>query len=318
MPDSILLVQLGSPKSAEPCDVKKYLIDFLGDPHTLGSPPFFWNPLLKYVIAPVRSKASAAKYRKMLESSRMSEMPLIAHTRAFAAGVGELLTHRMHVAFAFEYGSSPSIGEALDLLVSQGAKKIRVISLYPQRSDVTTGAAEALVREAAKKRPGLELEFMQGFSRKKVWINAIADSIRRFWNGKDKILLSFHGVQQKRIDAGDPYFLDVQESANAIGEIIGVKPIVSFQSRFGFVKWLEPSTEDVLKKMGHDRGSVLIACPAFTVDNLETLYEVDVELKGKFFSWGGTSFVRIPCLNADPLWIRSFAEEIAAEENIEV
>src|SRR5574344_1706767 len=167
--DGLLLIQLGTPASASPAAVGKYLLEFLGDPHALGNPPFFWKPLLRFGIVPLRSRSSAAKYRAMLALSHSSEMPLLTHTKAFARGVAEKIGTRMKVSFAFQYGTGPSISEALGAFAEQGLKNLCVIPLYPQRSSATGGAAAALVRDAAKNFPDISLHFVDGFARPDAW-----------------------------------------------------------------------------------------------------------------------------------------------------
>lgn len=308
--DGLLLVQLGTPASATPAAVGKYLLEFLGDPHTLGNPPFFWKPLLRFGIVPLRSRSSAEKYRAMLNLSHSSEMPLLTYTRSFAQGVAEKIGTRMKTAFAFQYGSGPSVSEALDAFAEQGLKNLCVIPLYPQRSAATSGAAIALVRNAAEKYPDMNLHFVDGFANSDAWARNVADSIYGKWNEKDDIVLSWHGLPESRILAGDPYQADCEASAALIEKHLNTKVTCCYQSRFGFAKWIGPSTLDVLRGLGARHRNVVIATPAFTADNLETLYEVDAELKNEFLRAGGGSFTRVPCLNADPRWIRDFVDFI--------
>lgn len=308
--DGLLLIQLGTPAAATPSAVGKYLLDFLGDPHTLGNPPFFWKPLLRFGIVPLRSRSSAAKYRAMLDISHSSEMPLLTHTKAFAQGVAEKIGTRMKVAFAFQYGTGPSVSEALGAFAEQGLRNLCVIPLYPQRSSATSGAAIALVRKAAENFPDISLHFVDGFARSDAWARNVADSIYGKWNEKDDIVLSWHGLPESRILAGDPYKADCEASAALIEKHLNTKVISCYQSRFGFAKWIGPSTLDVLHDLGSRQRNVVLAAPAFTADNLETLYEIDTELKNEFLRAGGGTFVRVPCLNADPRWIRDFADFI--------
>lgn len=145
--EGVLLLQLGSPKSCATEDVKEYLLSFLGDSHTVGAPPLIWKPLLRYFIAPSRAAKSAQKYQEMCEIQGVEEMPLITYTRQFAEGVQAELHNRAVVRYAFQYGASPSISEALDDLVREGVAQVRVIPLYPQRSGATSLAALDQLKE---------------------------------------------------------------------------------------------------------------------------------------------------------------------------
>ncbi len=309
--DGILLVQLGSPETATPEAVKDYLISLLGDVHTLGNPPFFWQPLLRYLIAPLRCRSSAAKYQGMLSKCRVEEMPLLTHTRAFAEGVAEYLKNQIPVTYAFQYGCKPSIADALNRLAADGVRHIRVIPLYPQRSDVTTGAVVDQVRSFAGHKTSFHFEFVEGFCDSQAWVQSMARTIQKCWNNHTHLLFSWHGIQKKRVLAGDPYQKDCEMSSRKIGELLGITPIVSYQSKFGFAEWLSPSTSQILEMLGRKKARVLVVCPAFTVDNLETLQEIDVDARTTFLKAGGEQFDRVPCLNGDPDWVRDFASMIA-------
>lgn len=313
--DSILFVQLGSPASALPEDVEQYLIDFLGDPHTLGNPPFFWKWLLKGIIAPRRAEKSAAKYLEMIEASGFSEMPLIVHTRNFAKGISAAVGPKIPVRFAFEFGSKPSIFEALQELSDLGCENVRIVPLFPQRSLVTTVAVHDLTFAALKKFPNLRGEFIDGFAMNSVWLEALLQKILSLWDKKSPVVLSFHGTPEKWIKNGDPYLGECTAEWNWLSERLGkispdARVLMSFQSRLGPVKWLGPNVSDVVENLGAEGSDVLIVCPSFTADNLETLHEIDVDLRKKFLAAGGKNFVRVPCLNADAAWIEAFAREV--------
>jgi len=314
MSDAILFVQLGSPSDASPQSVESYLVDFLGDPHTLGNPPFFWKWLLRRVIAPKRSVKSAEKYRQMIDRAGFGEMPLIYHTRLFAERM-ETEIARIPVGYAFEFGSKPSIAEALAEFLKRGLKNIWVVPLFPQRSLVTTVAVRDLSKEAFRKFPDLTMRFVDGFAMKKFFLDEILRGILDIWDRKRAIVFSFHGTPLRFERSGDPYATECRAEFEFWRErllemVPDAKIHLSFQSRLGPVKWLEPYSLRVLEDLGRQGESVLCVCPSFTADNLETLYEVDVELKQKFLAAGGKSFDRVPCPNVRPEWIRGFAAEI--------
>lgn len=313
--DSILFVQLGSPASAHPKDVEQYLVDFLGDPHTLGNPPFFWKWLLKGIIAPRRAEKSAVKYREMILNSGLGEMPLIVHTRNFAQGISASIGAKIPVRFAFEFGSSPLIPEALQELSDLGCKNVRIVPLFPQRSLVTTVAVHDLTFAALRKFPNLKGEFIDGFARNPVWLESILQRILSIWDKKSAVVLSFHGTPEKWLKNGDPYLSECSAEwewlCRKLKDVVPeARVLMSFQSRLGPVKWLGPYVSDVVQELGREGADVLVVCPSFTADNLETLHEIDVELRKKFLDAGGKNFVRVPCLNEDADWIRAFSQEI--------
>lgn len=311
--EGVLLLQLGSPKSLAVKSVREYLLSFLGDPHTLGSPPFFWQPLLRYVIAPCRAKKSALKYREMCENAGVTEMPLIAYTREFVEGVQRELKDRVVVLHAFQHGASPSIREALERFLELGVDHIRAVPLYPQRSGATSMAALDQLKQELHRFPSLRVSASNGFADHPAWVKNIADSIRPYQKDGSTILVSWHGMQKKRVALGDPYEADCERSIWALENALGLSVKVSYQSKFGVGKWLSPPTIQVLKELGRARAKVVVVCPAFTVDNLETLHEIDVEAKEVFLKAGGVDWKRVPCLNASPKWISDFAHQIALE-----
>lgn len=312
--EGVLLLQLGSPKSYATEDVKEYLLSFLGDSHTVGAPPFIWKPLLRYFIAPSRAAKSALKYQEMCEIQGVSEMPLITHTRNFMQGVQAKLKDRAFVRYAFQYGASPSFREALDDFVKEGVKTVRVIPLYPQRSRATSLAALDQLKEVQGLYPSLHFCACPGFAENPAWIENVAQSIKSYQKDSSyTILISWHGMPQKRIRLGDPYESDCQKSVSAIEQALGRSVLVSYQSRFGTGKWLGPSTNDTLRELGKARAKVIVVCPAFTVDNLETLHEIDIEAKKIFLDAGGQDWQRVPCLNASSKWVTDFSNQLALD-----
>lgn len=315
MLDAILFVQLGSPEEATPESVKKYLVEFLGDWHTLGNPPFFWNALLKFIIAPRRSAKSAEKYRLMVENSGLGEMPLIYYTRRFSEEAAKIIGQEIPVRHAFEFGARPSIGDVLEEFNRLGKREICVVPLYPQRSLVTTVAVRDLAQDAFRRFPSQKMRFVEGFPMNRVWLEETLNNILLHWDKKCPVVFSFHGIPEKWERLGDPYRSDCERAfewfQGKLKEVSAeAKTYKAYQSRFGKGKWLGPSAKEVLEDLGMRHEDVLVVCPSFTADNLETLYEADVELNALFKSAGGGRFVRIPCLNLNESWIRRFAEEI--------
>ena len=324
MPTGLLLVQLGSPRSASVVDVKQYLIEFLGDPLVVHPRPLFWKPLLRFWIAPRRAQVSALQYQQMLSDSESVEMPLVSVTRAFSQGVAAHLGSEIPVEFCFQYGSEPTISQAMGSLARQGCRNVLVLPLYPQRSKATTTAACTLVQKSLKHwaegAVAPELHMHRGaFCSRSFWIDNLAqsmvDALARQALPPTDVVFSFHGYPQARIDAGDPYESDCQCTVEALEANLrsrkdwprDIEFHTCYQSPFGRGQWLKPSSTQTLQSLGEQQASVMVVCPSFTADNLETLYEVDHELRDLFFTAGGRAWTRILCPNTDPLWVAGFA-----------
>ena len=316
--DAILFVQLGSPEDATPKSVEKYLVECLGDWHTLGNPPFFWNWLLKRIIAPKRSVKSACKYQEMVQKAGFGEMPLVYYTRRFAEGIASAVESRIAVRYAFEFGTKPSISDALQEFADFGKKKIRVVPLFPQRSLVTTVAVRDIAAACFQKFPQLSMDFVDGFALNPVWLEETFQNVLRHWNGISPIVFSFHGTPVAWAKKGDPYSRDCEAEFDWFRKKIrevspNAEVLLSYQSRFGHGKWLGPFTTDVVAQIAQKQKEVLLVCPSFTAENLETLHEIDVELRNLFLAAGGQRFTRVSCLNDDANWVKRFAEEMMRE-----
>lgn len=322
MKTGFLLVQLGSPRTPSVADVRDYLIEFLGDPLVVKPRPLFWTLLLRLVIAPRRAPHSALLYKEMLDAAEGQEMPLVRHTRAFAEAIQKQVGTVAAVAYCFQYGSEPSPATAIQQLIEQGCTDICVIPLYPQRAGATTDAACAGVERIMRALKSQDIQahwHRGGFAIQEFWVQAQADliaaSVQNLALPPTDIVFSFHGYPAARIAQGDPYEQDCQASARAITANLRARKNwprdlefhTAYQSRFGRQRWLEPSTADTLQTLGRHGSSVLVVCPSFTTDNLETLVEVDHELRDQFFSAGGRAWDRVPCLNAIPAWTTGFA-----------
>ena len=201
------------------------------------------------------------------------------------------------------YGE-PSLASALRQLRADGVRAVRVLPLYPQYSTTTT---EAVADVIAKHGQGLEVAMLQDYHRDAGWAAAVAASIRAHWDAHgrgERLLLSFHGIPQRLVDAGDPYAMQCEASAQAIAAALDVpraEILLTFQSRFGREQWLQPYTQATLEQLARDGvRTVDVACPGFAVDCLETLEEITVENANAFRALGGEALRYIPCLNDAP------------------
>ena len=296
-PPALLLVNLGTPTAPTAPAVRRYLAEFLHDHRVVQLTRWLWCPLLHFVILPLRSPKVALKYASVWLPGGS---PLAVHTEALADAVRMRLP-AWRVRHAMRYGE-PSIGAALDALRAEGVYSVRVLPLYPQYSTTTTASvADAIARHGK----GLQISMLQDYHRDAGWAAAVADSIRSHWalHGRgERLLLSFHGIPQRLVDGGDPYATQCEASTVAIAEALGLprsEILLTFQSRFGKERWLQPYTQQTLEALAREGvGSVDVACPGFAVDCLETLEEIAVENAHAFRAAGGESLRYVPCLNA--------------------
>ncbi len=298
-PDTaVLAVNLGTPETPTAPAVRRYLAEFLSDPRVVAIPPLFWKPLLFGLILPLRSGRSAAKYAQVWlpEGS-----PLMVYTRRLAEAMQGLMPD-LRVRHAMRYGA-PALPAELDRLAAEGMKRIVVLPLYPQYSTTTTASIEDQVREWQPKHPGVTVTLVRDYAVDPDWVAAVAGSIRQWWeqHGRgEKLVFSFHGIPQRLADAGDPYPQRCEASAHAIAHALELADDawqLTYQSRFGREKWLQPYAEPTLWAMA-EKGvrSMDVVCPGFATDCLETLEEVAMGFTETVAERGATMRY-IPCLN---------------------
>jgi ferrochelatase len=213
------------------------------------------------------------------------------------------------------YGS-PSIESQIDALKSEGATRILLLTAYPQYSGTTTAPVfDAVHRWSLKTRNLPEFRFVNHYHDDAGYIAALASRIQTNWDqhGRaEKLVMSFHGVPERTLQLGDPYHCECYKTGRLLAEKLGLTKdqyIVTFQSRFGKAKWLEPYTEPTLISLAQSgTQSVDVVCPGFTGDCLETLEEISMEGREAFLHAGGKNFNYIPCLNNDPAWVEALAD----------
>ncbi len=303
----VLLVNLGSPDAPTPTALRRYLREFLWDPRVVEMPRPLWWLILNGIILPRRAGRSAANYQKIWRESEGS--PLLAISRQQLAGIGQRLQerHGEHVltALAMRYGR-PSIAEGLEQLRQRGAGRLIVLPLYPQYSATTTASVlDAVFDELQTWRLVPELRSINRYHQQAGYIRALASSIREHWQREapaERLLFSFHGLPQRYLDKGDPYYHECLATAEAVAtelQLERARWAVSFQSRFGREAWLQPYTDKTLKEWAKGGvRSVEVICPGFAADCLETLEEIDQENRAVFLDNGGELFHYIPALNA--------------------
>ena len=293
---ALLLVNLGTPDAPTASAVRRYLAEFLSDPRVVSLPRWLWQPLLRGVILPLRARRAARKYASIWMEGGS---PLAVHTRALAAAVQRRLPE-LRVVHAMRYGT-PSLEQVFAALRREQVRRVLVLPLYPQYSTTTTAS---VVDKVARIR-NMPTRLVADYHDDAGWVEAVAASIRAHWaaHGRgERLLLSFHGLPQRVVDAGDPYAMQCETSVAAIARALGLggrDVLLSYQSRFGRERWLEPSTLDVLADLAAQGvRTVDVACPGFAVDCLETLEEIAQLNAERFREKGGESLRYIPCLNA--------------------
>lgn len=316
---AVLYCNLGTPDAPTPSAVRRYLAEFLSDARVVEIPKALWWLILHGIILRVRPAKSAAKYAAIWSKEGS---PLKVWTEKQALLLHGWLGQRGHQVMArpaMRYGN-PAIAAQLSELKAQGVTRVLVLPAYPQYSGTTTASVfDAVYAWAARTRHVPELRFVNHYHDHPGYIAALARRITDYWqtHGRpDKLVMSFHGVPQRTLELGDPYHCECHKTGRLLAEALGLKPAqyaVTFQSRFGKAKWLQPYTQPTLEALGRAKTArVDVVCPGFTADCLETLEEIALEGKAAFLAAGGQEFHYIPCLNDSPEWIgalRDIAEQ---------
>ena len=310
----VLYCNLGTPDAATPTAVRRYLAQFLSDHRVIEIPKVIWNVILHGIILRTRPKQSAAKYASIWTPQGSPLRTGTAQQATLLQGwLGER-GHRVQVAYAMRYGS-PSIAEQLDKFKAQGVTRVLIVPAYPQYSGTSTASVFDAVYDWARQARNIpELRFINHYHDDPGYIAALARRIRSHWqqHGKpDQLVMSFHGVPARTLQLGDPYHCECHKTARLLANALDLTKEqfkLTFQSRLGRAKWLEPYTEPSLiamAKAGVKR--VDVVCPGFTSDCLETLEEIAMEGKAAFLNAGGKEFHYIPCLNGEADWITALS-----------
>lgn len=307
---AILLCNLGTPDAPTPAALRRYLAEFLGDHRVVEIPRPIWWLILHGIILRLRPAKSAAKYATIWTPEGS---PLKVWTEKQAQRLQEWMQqqgHHVTVRYAMRYGN-PSMAAQLDALKAEGATRVLVLPAYPQYSGTTTASVfDAVYHWADRVRTIPELRFINRYHDDAGYVSALAQRVRAHWQAHgqpDQLVMSFHGVPERTLHLGDPYHCECHKTARLLAQELGLSKeqyTVTFQSRFGKAKWLEPYTEPTLIRMAQAGVKrVDVVCPGFTSDCLETLEEIAQEVREAFLHAGGEAFHYIPCLNDSPEWI---------------
>jgi ferrochelatase len=303
----VLLVNLGTPDAATPEAVRRYLKEFLTDPRVIEKDTLFWKLLLNGLILPIRSRRKARDYRKIWNREK-DESPFKTITRSQAEKLGsilEALGKHVVIDWAMRY-ASPSIASRLEALTAQGCERILVMPLYPQYSAATTATVcDEVFRFMERKRRQPALRVLPAYYDDPYYIEVLASSLtaelRALPFTPDVIVASFHGMPKEYVEKGDPYEAQCVRTTELLRAQLGFddkKLMLTFQSRFGRAKWLQPYTINTVKALAKQGvKNLVVITPGFSADCLETLEEIAVENAHVFKRHGGENFVAIPCLN---------------------
>ncbi|WP_456416108.1 ferrochelatase [Thiolapillus sp.] len=308
----ILLVNLGTPDSPSPKDVKRYLREFLWDPRVVETPRILWWLILHGIILNTRPARSAKAYQKIWTEQGS---PLLIYTRKQAQALQKTLGGSICVVPAMRYGN-PSIRHGLEQLRNQGCEQILVFPLYPQYSATTTASTfDAVVAELKTWRVIPELRLINQYFDHPAYIQALTASVQSFqqqYGKAEKLLLSYHGLPQSYADAGDPYPRQCEATTRALVQALQLGENqwhMSYQSRLGKEPWLQPATTDTLQNLASSGCKhVQVICPGFSSDCLETLEEIAMENRKIFLQAGGERYEYIPCLNDAEAHIQMLAK----------
>ena len=302
----VLLVNLGTPDTADARGVRVYLREFLSDPRVIENQGLLWKLILNGIILRVRPARKARDYQKIWNTEQ-NESPLKTITRAQSDKLAASMDDRNHVVvdWAMRYGN-PSIASRIAALTAQGCERLLVVPLYPQYSAATSATVcDEVFRVLRDMRAQPSLRVSPPYFEEPVYIEALAHSVESHLATlpfKPEVMVaSFHGMPQAYIDKGDPYQAQCVATTQALRRRLGLdtsKLLLTYQSRFGRQAWLQPYTDQTLQKLAKQGvRRVAVITPGFSADCLETLEEIAQENAELFKHAGGEQFAAIPCLN---------------------
>jgi protoporphyrin/coproporphyrin ferrochelatase len=318
----ILLSNLGTPDATDYWSMRRYLSEFLSDKRVVDYSAWLWQPLLQLVILTKRPFSSGANYRSIWNNED-NESPLLTITKKQTAAIKVAMQARFGddviVDFCMRYGN-PSTISKVRALTEAGCTRILFFPLYPHYAGATSATANdqffrALMRE--KWQPVARI--VPPYFAEPIYIDALAQSIERAYAAaRDKpevLVCSYHGVPERYLREGDPYHCQCQKTTRLLRERLGwdkTQIVTTFQSRFGPEEWLKPYTvEEVARLAKAGKKRIAVCAPAFSADCIETLEEINEEIRESFEHAGGEQFTYIPCLNDDTAHVAALSEVIA-------
>ena len=326
LPDArvgILLANLGTPDGHGYWSMRRYLSEFLSDRRVIDYPRWKWQPLLQLVILSKRPFTSGAAYRSIW-NSEADESPLMTITKAQTAKIANRMTDRygdnVTVEYCMRYGN-PAIKPKVRELVDRGCRKILFFPLYPQYAGATTATAnDAFFRALMEERWQPSVRVVPPYYDQTSYIDTLAQSVEKAYaelsDRPDMLVVSYHGMPQRYLTEGDPYHCQCQKTTRLLTERLGwnqTELTTAFQSVFGTEEWLRPYTvEEVARLAKAGKRNIAVVAPAFSADCIETLEEIQEEIRDAFEQAGGRNFTYIPCLNDSDAHIGALCEIIEA------
>ena len=318
----ILLTNLGTPDGTDYWSMWRYLREFLSDTRVIELNKAIWYPILYGAVLTTRPQKAGANYEKIWNRDK-DESPLRTITRGQAERLAEAFAHepRITVEWGMRYGS-PSIASAVDRLTAQGCDRIVMFPLYPQFSATTTATAnDQLYRALMKIRHMPTVRSVPPYYDDPAYIEALAQSIETHLAGLDfepeVVLASYHGIPKAYFEKGDPYHCHCQKTTRLLRERLGwdeKRLRTTFQSLFGKAEWLKPYTDKTVEALAKEGvKSIAIINPGFSADCIETLEEIDGEVREVFMHAGGRNFSHIPCLNDSDVGMAMLERLVARE-----
>jgi protoporphyrin/coproporphyrin ferrochelatase len=301
----VLLLNLGTPDATSYWPMRRYLREFLSDRRVIDVPRLKWWPILNLVILTVRPGRKGKDYDKIWNRER-DESPLKTITRSQSEKLAALLGNEAIVVdWAMRYGN-PATATAIARLSALGCDRLLLVPLYPQYAAATTASAcDQAFRALMQLRWQPSVRVVPPYYDEPAYIQALAQSLRaasaRLAHTPEAIVISFHGMPQRLVDLGDPYYRQCLKTSELLRAQLAWPQAqwhTTFQSRFGREPWLEPATIDSMERLGKTGvRHLLLAAPGFAADCLETLEELEIENRAQFLANGGETFTYVPCLN---------------------
>lgn len=321
----VLVANLGTPDNTDYWSMRRYLSEFLSDRRVIDYPAWKWQPLLQLIILSRRPFTSGANY-KTIWNNEANESPLMTITRQQVVRLRDAVAARygagVMVDYCMRYGN-PSTIDVVDRMVAGGCERILFLPLYPHYAGATSATANdqffrALMKQKRQPAARVAPEYFDRPS----YIDALASSVERVYSGlerrPDVLVASYHGMPRRYLMEGDPYHCQCQKTSRLLMERLGWQKgdiDTTFQSVFGPEEWLKPYTvEHVAELARQGKRNIAVISPAFSADCIETLEEINAEIREAFEHAGGESFTYIPCLNDDALHIKALMEIV--EENL--